>query len=257
MYLLAGFGVTVGYHRLLTHRSFEAPAAVRGTLAALGSMSVQGAADPLGRRPPQAPRLHGRRGRSPQPPHPRPRGLARACSSACGTRTWAGCSAASERASARRFAPRPDEGPGDHLGRRRFFGWVLLGLAMPFALGFVLAGCSCPPASPRCSGAASSASSCCTTPPGASTRSATCTATSRSRSRTRAATTGPSRSSTLGEGWHHNHHAFPTSARHGLRPASARPDVRLHPRAGGRRTRAQRPPARPKSRCVGKLAPAR
>ena len=22
---------------------------------------------------------------------------------------------------------------------------------------------------------------------------------------------------TLGEGWHHNHHAFPTSARHGLR----------------------------------------
>src|SRR3954464_9921475 len=43
MYVLAGFGVTIGYHRLLTPRAFEAPAAVRGTLAVLGSMSLQGA----------------------------------------------------------------------------------------------------------------------------------------------------------------------------------------------------------------------
>ena len=43
MYLLVGFGVTVGFHRLLTHRAFEAPPPVRATLAALGSMSVQGA----------------------------------------------------------------------------------------------------------------------------------------------------------------------------------------------------------------------
>src|SRR3954447_5462608 len=43
MYALAGFGVTIGYHRLLTHRSFDAPPAVRGTLAVLGSMALQGA----------------------------------------------------------------------------------------------------------------------------------------------------------------------------------------------------------------------
>src|SRR4051795_8257678 len=43
MYVLVGFGVTVGFHRLLTHRSFEAQPWVRATLAALGSMSVQGA----------------------------------------------------------------------------------------------------------------------------------------------------------------------------------------------------------------------
>src|SRR6059058_4412742 len=43
MYVLAGFGVTIGYHRLLTHRSFEAPAAVRGALAIFGSMALQGA----------------------------------------------------------------------------------------------------------------------------------------------------------------------------------------------------------------------
>ena len=43
MYLITGFGITVGFHRLLTHRSFDAPAPVRAGLAILGSMSVQGA----------------------------------------------------------------------------------------------------------------------------------------------------------------------------------------------------------------------
>ncbi|MCC6283927.1 MAG: fatty acid desaturase [Phycisphaerales bacterium] len=36
-------GITVGYHRLCTHRSFSAPAWVRYALAAAGSMAVQGA----------------------------------------------------------------------------------------------------------------------------------------------------------------------------------------------------------------------
>ena len=43
MYALVGFGVTIGFHRLFTHRSFEAKPWLRGTLAILGSMSVQGA----------------------------------------------------------------------------------------------------------------------------------------------------------------------------------------------------------------------
>jgi stearoyl-CoA desaturase (Delta-9 desaturase) len=42
MYLLTALGITVGFHRLFTHRSFEAPGAVRFVLAALGSMAVQG-----------------------------------------------------------------------------------------------------------------------------------------------------------------------------------------------------------------------
>jgi stearoyl-CoA desaturase (delta-9 desaturase) len=42
-YILVGFGVTIGFHRMLTHRSFEAKPWVRATLAILGSMSVQGA----------------------------------------------------------------------------------------------------------------------------------------------------------------------------------------------------------------------
>ena len=43
-YFLTGFGVTVGFHRLLTHRSFTAAPALRSALAIAGSMSFQGSA---------------------------------------------------------------------------------------------------------------------------------------------------------------------------------------------------------------------
>ncbi len=42
MYSLAGFGVTIGYHRLLTHKSFDCPRWVRLTLAIFGSSAAQG-----------------------------------------------------------------------------------------------------------------------------------------------------------------------------------------------------------------------
>jgi stearoyl-CoA desaturase (delta-9 desaturase) len=42
MYLLTGLGITVGYHRLFTHRSFETNRVVECVLAVLGSMAVQG-----------------------------------------------------------------------------------------------------------------------------------------------------------------------------------------------------------------------
>src|SRR5918912_1447364 len=42
MYLATALGVTVGYHRLLTHRAFDAPRPVRYALAVLGEMAVQG-----------------------------------------------------------------------------------------------------------------------------------------------------------------------------------------------------------------------
>jgi stearoyl-CoA desaturase (delta-9 desaturase) len=41
-YLLTGFGVTVGFHRCFTHRSFSARPALRVALAVAGSMSFQG-----------------------------------------------------------------------------------------------------------------------------------------------------------------------------------------------------------------------
>ena len=42
MYLLTAFGITIGYHRLLTHRAFETSAPLRYLFAILGSMAVQG-----------------------------------------------------------------------------------------------------------------------------------------------------------------------------------------------------------------------
>src|SRR5215211_1442665 len=42
MYLITGFGVTVGFHRLLTHRSFATSKPVEYLFAVMGSMSVQG-----------------------------------------------------------------------------------------------------------------------------------------------------------------------------------------------------------------------
>jgi stearoyl-CoA desaturase (Delta-9 desaturase) len=42
LYLASAIGVTVGYHRLLTHRAFETKTWLRYTLAVLGSLSVQG-----------------------------------------------------------------------------------------------------------------------------------------------------------------------------------------------------------------------
>ena len=41
-YLLFGFGVTVGYHRLLTHRGFQTHKGTQYTFAVLGSMALQG-----------------------------------------------------------------------------------------------------------------------------------------------------------------------------------------------------------------------
>jgi stearoyl-CoA desaturase (delta-9 desaturase) len=41
-YAFTGLGVTVGYHRLFTHRSFEVPTWLRGVIAVAGSMSIQG-----------------------------------------------------------------------------------------------------------------------------------------------------------------------------------------------------------------------
>jgi len=42
MYAATGLGVTVGFHRLLTHRAFKTKKGVRATLAILGSAAIEG-----------------------------------------------------------------------------------------------------------------------------------------------------------------------------------------------------------------------
>jgi stearoyl-CoA desaturase (delta-9 desaturase) len=42
LYLATGFGITMGYHRLLTHRGFQTPRFVEHVLTALGTLANQG-----------------------------------------------------------------------------------------------------------------------------------------------------------------------------------------------------------------------
>src|SRR3954451_19162533 len=42
IYIATGFGIAVGFPRLFSHRSFKTGKAVRATLAALGSMAIEG-----------------------------------------------------------------------------------------------------------------------------------------------------------------------------------------------------------------------
>jgi fatty-acid desaturase len=70
-YVLFGLGNTVGYHRLLTHRAFRAPPAVRAVLAVLGAMHAGPPLLWVGLH-----RLHHLRSDTPEDPHsPRERGF--------------------------------------------------------------------------------------------------------------------------------------------------------------------------------------
>jgi len=44
LYLLCGFGITIGFHRMLTHRAFEAVAPLKALLLISGSLAIQGSA---------------------------------------------------------------------------------------------------------------------------------------------------------------------------------------------------------------------
>ena len=92
MYVLTGLGITVGFHRMLTHRAFKTTPFVRGVFTVLGLRGDRGPGDLLGRRPPQAPRVLRPPGRPAQPAR-RPRlGPEGRAARASRTRTSAGCS---------------------------------------------------------------------------------------------------------------------------------------------------------------------
>ena len=91
MYVITGLGITVGFHRMLTHRSFVVPKPLEYGFAILGSMAVQGpvmawVADH---------RKHHAHADEEGDPQARTSATATvppACSAAYGTRTPAGCS---------------------------------------------------------------------------------------------------------------------------------------------------------------------
>ena len=216
MYVLTGFGVTVGFHRMLTHRSFQAPKPIEYAFAILGSMAVQGpvAAWVADHRKHHAHADHEGDPHSPHVGHGDGvggvlRGLWHA---------HVGWLLSDQgQASARRYAPELLEDRGMRLISRRFPLLVALSLALPAAAGWALSGGSLP-------GAATGLLW------GGLVRiffvhhvtwsvNSVCHFLGTRRFETDDQSTNVAWLSLLsfGESWHHNHHAFPRSAAHGLR----------------------------------------
>jgi stearoyl-CoA desaturase (Delta-9 desaturase) len=214
LYLATGFGVTVGLHRLLTHRSFSTSPFMRGVFAALGSAAIEGpviswVADH--RKHHACSDQHG----DPHSPHVDHgtgligglKGLFHAHLGWLFIHT--------QRGSKERFARDLLRDPVVSFVDRTFLLWAVVGLAIPFGLGVALGGTIVAGLTGLLWGGAVrifvlhhitySINSLC-----------------HMFGRQPFATGDESRNlkwlavPTFGEAWHNNHHAFPTSAIHGL-----------------------------------------
>jgi stearoyl-CoA desaturase (Delta-9 desaturase) len=214
LYVLTALGVTLGYHRLFTHRAFESSRVFRAIVAVLGSMAVEGSVITWVADHRKHHTFTDREG-DPHSPH------------LSGPGFWGGVKGLWHAhvgwlfetvgtAERERFAPDLLKDRALRVIDKLFFAWVVLGFAIPFALGWIVGGGV---------GAALTAllwggfvrvfllhhvtwsiNSIC-----------------HFFGRVRFDVEDESRNVfwlaplSMGESWHHNHHAFPTSAFHGLR----------------------------------------
>jgi stearoyl-CoA desaturase (delta-9 desaturase) len=214
MYLFTALGVTIGYHRLLTHRAFEAPRPVRYTLAVLGQMAVQGPVIDWVADHRKHHAFTDEEG-DPHSPHGHGGGLKGALHGLFHAHMgW--LFQTQGRAEKRRYARDLLDDPGMRRISRAFLPIVALGLALSFGLGLLLTG--------TLAGGLTAVLW------GGLVRifllhhvtwsiNSVCHFFGTRRFETDDQSTNvfwlalPS----LGESWHHNHHAFPRSAVHGLR----------------------------------------
>jgi stearoyl-CoA desaturase (delta-9 desaturase) len=214
-YALTGLGITVGYHRLLTHRSFKTSAPMRGLFAALGSAAIEGPVIEWVANHRKHHRFSDQPG-DPHSPHLDHGGGWRGALAGLFHAHVGWIFADQELASEERYAKDLLADPVVRFVDRTFVLWVFLGLAVPFALGYALTGSLVGGLTGLLWGGAVrifllhhstfSINSLC-----------------HFFGHRRFATGDESRNllwlslPTFGEAWHNNHHAFPTSARHGLR----------------------------------------
>ncbi len=214
MYLLTAIGITVGFHRLLTHRSFQTSRALEYTFAVLGSMAVQGpviswVADHRKHH------AHTDEEGDPHSPHVGHGDGLRGIAAGLWHAHSGWLLSTQGRADWKRYAADLYEDRGMRLIGRRFASLVLLSLAIPALLGYLISG--------SLVGAATALLW------GGLVRiffvhhitwsvNSVCHFLGTRRFQTDDHSTNvfwlslPS----LGESWHHNHHAFPRSAVHGL-----------------------------------------
>jgi stearoyl-CoA desaturase (delta-9 desaturase) len=213
MYVLTAFGITVGFHRLLTHKSFETTPAVRFVLAALGSMAVQGSV----LRWVAQHRRHHQHSDTPDDPHsPHHRGGGLLGTARGFWHAHIGWAFKPDAAGLDRYVADLRKLASVRVASALFPLWIALGLAIPAALGGILTGTWAGVWLGLLWGGLVrvflvhhvtwSVNSVC-----------------HLWGRRPYPDRDRSRNNLLfgilamGEGWHNNHHAFPTSARHGLR----------------------------------------
>jgi stearoyl-CoA desaturase (delta-9 desaturase) len=138
MYVITALGVTLGFHRLLTHRSFQTYKWFQYGVAAVGSMSVQGpvmswVADHRKHH------AHTDQEGDPHTPHGHGSGLKGALAGLWYAHMgW--LFEKSGQAEHARYARDLYEDRGFRFIHRTFGLWVLLGIAIPFAIGYAFAG---------------------------------------------------------------------------------------------------------------------
>jgi stearoyl-CoA desaturase (delta-9 desaturase) len=214
-YLLTGVGITVGFHRLFTHRSFKTSAPLRGLLAALGSAAIEGPVIEWVATHRQHHRFSDVPG-DPHSPHLDPRSGWRGALGGLAHAHLGWLFKGEELASGQHYAKDLLADPLVRFVDRTFVLWVLAGLAFPFGLGVALTGTIAGGLTGLLWGGAVRI---------LFLHHATFSINSMCHffGRQRFPTGDESRNllwlalPTLGEAWHNNHHAFPTSARHGLR----------------------------------------
>jgi stearoyl-CoA desaturase (delta-9 desaturase) len=214
MYVLTAFGVTVGYHRYFTHSSFKTNRVVQALLGVLGSMAVEG---PVLRWCAMH-RLHHQcsdKPGDPHSPHEHGDGLGGVIKGFIHAHVGWMVAATSP---ARLFRYVPDLS-SDKLNRfmdRTFAVWALLGLALPTVagglitmswtgalLGFIWGGLVRVFLVHHVTWSVNSVCHIWGSRP--------------FRSHDHSRNNFLFGVLAMGEGWHNNHHAFPTSARHGLK----------------------------------------
>ncbi|MDP8944141.1 MAG: fatty acid desaturase [Actinomycetota bacterium] len=215
MYLLTGLGVTVGYHRMLTHRSFETYRPIRYVLAALGSMAVEGPAVTWVADHRKHHAFADEDG-DPHSPHVDHGSGFRGAAKGLWHAHMGWIFRAQGRAEARRYAPDLLKERGLRNIDRAFFPLVGLGLAIPFGLGLAATGTLVGGLTALLWGgpvriflmhhATWSINSVCHF-----------FGSREFKSKDHSTNVFWLALPSLGESWHNNHHAFPTSATHGLR----------------------------------------
>jgi stearoyl-CoA desaturase (delta-9 desaturase) len=215
MYLLTAVGVTVGFHRLLTHRSFQTAKPVERLFAVLGSMAVQGpviswVADHRKHH------AHTDVEGDPHSPHVGHGGGVRGVLAGLWHAHTGWLLSTQGRAKWRRYAPDLCEDHGMRAIARGFLPLVVLSLALPAFAGYVVSGTLAGAATGLLWGGLVriflvhhvtwSINSVCHF-----------FGTRRFDTEDRSTNVFWLALPSLGESWHHNHHAFPRSAVHGLR----------------------------------------